>query len=203
MPADKNDLIPNEFPKDLNWTNDEAIASLEKIYLFVNEECTHAINWYYQKKNQKKIYGYLFRIGAILSVTVSGIIPVLSEIFRTEDASFISPAWATVALAFAALLISVDRFGGYTSGWIRYIRTGQYLDSLQDNFRIDWEKERMVLQNSKSGNIVVGDALKKCLEFMSQVNNAVSTETEAWAKEFEKVLVDFDKKIKAKTVKKP
>ena len=104
--------------------HDDARTSLEKLYQFVNAECARAITWYFQKKRNKRIFGSLFRVGAILALAVSGIIPVLGEIYEVDDVPRISPAWATIALACAALLISLDRYGGYTSGWIRYMRTG-------------------------------------------------------------------------------
>ncbi len=199
MKSDKDDLTPGDFPKDLGWTKEEAITSLEKVYHFVNQECDRAINWYYQKKRSKRIFGYLFRIGAILSITASGIIPILSEIYETEHSPILSPAWATIALALAALFITLDRFGGYTSGWIRFIRTGQFLGSLQADFRIEWEKERIIIQSAEIDQVVIEKAIQKCRDFLSRVNNSVSAETDAWGEEFQKVLVELERKIKEKT----
>jgi hypothetical protein len=198
MQGNNDDLTPGEFPKDLNWTNEEASVSLEKLYYFVNYECDRAISWYYHKKNAKRIFGYLFRTGAIISLTVSGIIPILSEIFNARHGDYFSPAWSTVALAITALFITLDRLGGYTSGWIRYIRTGQILGTLQANFRIEWEAEKMMLQLPEPDNVAIEKAIQKCRDFLAKINNVVSTETDAWAEDFEKVLIEFERKIKEK-----
>ena len=127
MKTDKDDLTPGGFPADLKWTQDDATESLEKLYQFANNECKRAIDWYFNKKRSKRIAGYASRVGAILALAVSGLIPILGEIYKTNDIPSISPAWATVALAIVAIFVALDRLGGYTSGWVRYVRTGQTL----------------------------------------------------------------------------
>jgi hypothetical protein len=93
----------------------------------------------------------LLRLGAILAVAVAGLIPLIGELLKRNDKLWLSPAWATVALALAGLLIAIDRFGGYTSGWIRYVRTAQKLTSLQGEFRLDWEEYRRTSLADTSG----------------------------------------------------
>ncbi len=194
MPGNKDDLIPSDFPCDLNWTADEAIASLENLYGFVNVVASRAIKWYFSAKKSKRIMGYLFRIGALVAVTVSGLIPVLGVIFVEEGKPIISPAYATISLVFAAFFISLDKFGGYTTGWIRYIRTGQALSELQDCFRVEWEKQRFVLHEGKAESEEVLQAIDKCKEFLTQVHKTVRAETDQWAQNFRKILQEFEDK---------
>ena len=196
MAKNKADLTPERFPDDLKWSVEAATESLEKLYEFVNSECDRAINWYFSKKRNKRILGYTFRVAAILFIAASGIIPILGEIFEDNGVPGISPAWATVALAIAGLFITLDRFGGYTSGWVRYIRTGQALGRLQSNFRIEWENQRLILQADKEDSIVVKQAIQLCRDFLDKVNLIVSAETDEWAQDFHKILVELEKKIK-------
>lgn len=198
MSSKTKDLIPGAFPQELNWTNAQILKSLDELYKFVNNECERAICWYYSKKKSKTIFGFMFRIGAILFITFAGIIPILSEIIRPESGFRISPSWATIALAFAALCITLDRFGGYTSGWIRYVRTGQALVNLQSIFQIDWVKEKIVLQNASMDYEKTEAAILKCRDFLFQVNAIVRAETDVWAEDFQKVLVGLDKYAKEK-----
>lgn len=107
-------------------------------------ECAASIDWYDRKKWSKSLLGFLLRLGAILMVGVGGLIPLIGELLKRNGIPGISPAWATVALALAALLIAIDRFGGYTSGWIRYIRTAQSLTRLKGEFLMDWQEHRRV-----------------------------------------------------------
>jgi hypothetical protein len=142
MGAIKGDLKPGHFPEDLKWSQNEATTSLELLYQFVNNECDRATGWYLVKKKTMKILGYIFRVGSILALALAGVIPILGEIFEKGDVPGLSPAWSTLFLAIAGVFLSLDRFGGYTSGWIRYIRTAMALNRLQANFRIDWESQR-------------------------------------------------------------
>jgi hypothetical protein len=144
-------LQPMGFPKTLDWSPDKQQESLDQLYLFVVNECLASINWYYHKKRSKSLLGFLLRLGAILAVAVAGLIPLIGELLKRNDKLWLSPAWATVALALAGLLIAIDRFGGYTSGWIRYVRTAQKLTSLQGEFRLDWEEYRRTSLADTSG----------------------------------------------------
>ena len=109
MNSDKHDIKPGDFPKGLIWTSDKATESLDRLYEFSNAECTQAIDWYFKQKRSKQIAGYISRVGSIVALAVSGIIPILGEIFKRNDVPGISPAWATVALAVFGLFIALDR----------------------------------------------------------------------------------------------
>jgi hypothetical protein len=198
MENDKHDLKPGAFPTDLRWTQDGATESLERLFQFANDECKRAIDWYFTKKQSKKIAGYVFRVGAIIALAVSGMIPIIGEIYKTNNAAGISPAWATVALAIAAIFVALDRFGGYTSGWVRYIRTGQALSWLQSEFRVEWEKLRLALQAGQTDSTTLQQGIDKCKEFLAQVHSTVSAETDQWAQEFHKFLLEFEEKTKGK-----
>src|SRR5210317_1168071 len=176
MSDQKGDLKPGSFPDDLKWTENGATASLEMLYQFVNDECDRATKWYFDKKKTMKFLGYVFRVGSILALSIAGVIPILGEIYEKGDVPGLSPAWATFALAIAGLFVTLDRFGGYTSGWIRYIRTGQALSRLQSNFRIEWEHQRMILQGGQSDLAKVEEAIKHCRDFLDQVNLIVGAE---------------------------
>ena len=196
MATDKDDLTPRAFPSDLRYTEQEAGESLEKLYTFANEECERAISWYYLKKRSKRIAGYTCRVGSILAATLAGIIPILGEIYKTNAVPSLSPAWATIAIAIAAVLIALDRLGGYTSGWIRYIRSGQILGQLQSDFRVEWEKQRLAMQGGQADLEVVQKGLDMCKDFLTKVNSTVRAETDQWAREFQKILIELEQNSK-------
>ena len=196
MGDNKDDLTPSVFPVDLKWTEGDATESLEKLYQFANYECKRAIDWYFIKKRSKRIAGYAFRLGAILALAVSGVIPILGEIYKTNNSPDISPAWATVALAIVGLFVALDRLGGYTSGWVRYVRCGQSLTNLQSDFRVEWEKLRLALQEGQTDSAIIQQGIDKCKEFLAQVHSTVRAETDQWSKEFQKFLLQLDEKTK-------
>ena len=186
-----SDLKPGTFPEDLQWSADGAFASLENLYQFVNDECTRAVDWYYSKRGSKRLAGRVLRVNAIVALTVSGIIPVLAQIYRDSG---LEPGWATATLATAALLMTLDRFGGHTSGWIRYIRTGQALSHLQSTFRIDWEAYRLSLKDNISAKDTERGIIL-CRKFLVKVHSTVASETDSWAEEFQKVVLELDQTV--------
>lgn len=86
--------------------------------------------------------------------------------------------------------------GGYTTGWVRYIRTGQALVDLQSDFRLEWEKFRLKSQSSSIDAARVEEGIDRCKQFLARLHSTVRTETGQWAQEFEKALIELDKKIK-------
>ena len=192
-------LRPIGFPTTLDWSPANQQASLEKLYLFVVGECEASINWYYRKKGVKSLLGFLLRLGAILAVAVAGLIPLIGELLKRNGIPGISPAWATVALALAGLLIAIDRFGGYTSGWIRYIRTAQMLTSLQGEFRLDWEENRRARLEETSDADRTKEGINLCRTFLRAVYAQVRLETDLWAQDFQQALQTVNRNADAQS----
>ena len=205
----EDNLIAQSFPKELNWSQSNRDESLQKVYNFVNAECKNAISWYYKSKKWKKIWGYGLRFFAILAVAIAGVIPILDEIFEEFDTLWLSPTWATLSLALAALFVALDQLGGYTTGWVRYVRTAQKLTILQGNFRLDWEETCLSIydksdkssEDNSNERIIDSETAKKCLKlcknFLQSVNSEVQAETDAWAQEFQQALLDIDQQSDA------
>jgi hypothetical protein len=129
---------------------------------------------------------------------MAGVIPVISEIYKNSDTCAIPASWATVALAFGAFFIAIDRFLGCTSGWIRYIRSSQKLSLLQTEFRMDWEKLRMSLQKNPADDSGIQNGMELCRDFLKDVYTVVKSETDQWAQDFQKSLAEFEEKGKSK-----
>jgi hypothetical protein len=195
MGAEKKDLVPRTFPANLKWSQADAVESLERLYKFANEECDRSIVWYFEKKRGKRIAAYVCRVGAIIAAAASGVVPILGGIYKTNDVPDISPAWATVAIAIVGILIALDRFGGYTSGWVRYVRAAQALTELQSDFRVEWELQRQALQSNPSDAETLKQSIGKCKEYLGRVHAIVRAETDQWAQEFQKILVELDKGV--------
>jgi len=200
MGADKRkDLIVSGFPRNLDWHTENRRDSLEQLYSFVNQECENAIAWYYASKRSKSRFGYFLRAGAIVAIAIAGVIPIIGEIYERPNSDglpLISPAWATIALAIAALFVALDRFGGYTSGWVRYVRTAQRLTILQSDFRLDWEEYRFRCPELSPPETREGILL--CRTFLRNVNLEIQSETNVWAQEFQQALLEVDGISKSK-----
>lgn len=195
MSATEKDLVPAELQRDINWTPENSAVAVEKLCEFADAECGKAIQWYFSRKKKKQLGGMLLRVLAILAVAAAGMIPILGEIFEKGNGQpGINPAWATIAVAAAALFIALDRFVGYTSGWIRYVRTGMALSHLQTVFRTDWAEQRITTPPpADPPTDPVQLRIKLCRDFLTKVNELVANETTEWAREFQTALVEIER----------
>lgn len=202
----RRDFTAEKFPHNLNWTAESRTDSLQRLFEFADTYCTEAIQWYNTSKRVKQKLGYSLRFLSIIAVAVAGIIPVMTEmICRQDRGQCISPAWATVAVALAALCVALDRFAGYTSGWVRYVRSAQKLIELQGQFRLDWcmylhsefedKIDEIVDSENKQTSIYLSKdyGLRLCKDYISSVNSVIGRETDAWAQEFQQVLIQFER----------
>ena len=196
------DIKPAEFPV-LSWEEDKIADSLNKLYNYVIGQASQASDWYGQRRVNKKFGGLYLRAGAILATAVAGIIPILGEIFEENGIPAIQPAWATVAIAVAALLIAIDNLGGFTSGWVRYMLTAQKIDQLKESFRFEWEKNKLEKMGVEPQPEQVKQAIDKCQMFLFEVYGEVREETELWAAEFQSAIKEIERISKvAATVQK-
>ena len=53
------------------------------------------------------------------------------------------PLWSAIAIAIAGTLILIDRFYGFTTGWIRYLLTAQRLTQILEAFRLDVQRQKI------------------------------------------------------------
>lgn len=189
------DLSPKDFPTELSWDyEEESKKSLDKLYDYAVGEVERYIQWYYEKRKVKRRLGLWLRVFAIVITAIAGIIPIVNGI--AENPLFIPPSLATLALAIAALLVLIDKFGGGTSGWVRYITTAQELSQLLEGFRFEWENIRITLNGSPTTEQVTA-AVSQCKDFIIKSHEVIRQETRLWVTEFQNVLKDLEKTAKA------
>jgi hypothetical protein len=75
---------------------------------------------------------------------LAGLLPIIANL---SPAAFGSPGqtpgaisglWVSLAIGLAAGLFGLDRYFGFTTGWIRYILTGTAIHKALEEFRMDW-----------------------------------------------------------------
>jgi hypothetical protein len=105
---------------------------------------------------------------------------------------------ATIIGVVAATMILLDKFYGFSSGWMRYVTTYQEIQSNLDEFRVNWRKQILKLNSNKPPTdeqiLAVYDFLAA---FLKSINDSVRNETQAWVTEFKGVLSEIDKTVEA------
>lgn len=193
----RRDIAARGLPDNLPWnTESERTASIHEIFRFVTEFSTNSIQWYCQRRQNKKQIGSMLRIAAMCLTTVAGLIPVLMDLM--PNAWYLAkPEFSTVFLALAALLLSLDHFGGFTSGWVRYMLAQQEIERLQHQFEMNWQSWKAKCESGGAGEICSG--LEKAREFLNQVDKVIEEETQQWAKEFRSALQKIEETHKTAT----
>src|ERR1043166_2320488 len=195
-----NNIKPTTFPK-LSGADDSAKAKfVSDIYDYANGKAQEAITWYLDKKWSKQRMAQSLRLAAIILTTVGGIIPLIiaSRVVATLGAttSVESGQFGYVALALAGACVFLDKFFGYSSGWMRYITTAMKLQRMVEEFNVDWA----ILSASVKGNVADiterETMLRRAQAFLQSVLAEVESETAAWAAEYRSNLAELEKSAK-------
>lgn len=194
MSERKKDLEPKD-SVNLSWHKDGIEASLGIIFQDVSEEAMNAINWYLNKKRRKKNGAVFTRVGMIVMVSIAGIFPMLVQIFSQWNI-VIQPVWTSVFIGVAAALAALDRFFGFTSGWVRYIASETRLRQILSEFNLEWESKRAKWEGEIPNSDQVQEMISLAKSLVTQVNTIVQKETGAWIAEFKSSLKDLDDAIK-------
>ena len=178
----------------------ETEKSLDHLYEYVIKKASEAIEWYYEKRKPKRTYGLLLRYSSIFFIALAGILPILITIF---DSCNINPAWSAVVVGLAGLMLGIDKFGGFTSGWIRYVMAAQKLNKILEEFRFTWESNKVRPTDTPLNTDEIQTLIKNCKEFLQKVQSIVSDETQKWVVEFKSALNDIEEaaKIAAESAK--
>ena len=193
----KKDLKPGDLGK-LSWEPDKVEGSLDVVFQHATKKAKDAIGWYLVSKRRKQIWAVGLRVGAILSASAAGILPMLSQIFVTNGNPVIPPVWASVLLGLAAAMVVLDRFFGFSSGWMRFIAAEMELHQILEEFQMEWESERAAWKGSGPNDDQVQKMLDRAKDFVLQVNTLVRDETNAWIAEFRSALKQVDELAKAR-----
>lgn len=185
------DLRPTELGS-LDWTPGHDRESLDIIYQHVVDAAAQAVDWYLAAKRSNKRWARRLRVGAIILVTIAGVLPVLSQIFESAGSERIQPAWASVALAGAVALVALDRFFGFSSAWARYVATGQAISAALGQFRLDWQKSCYQIPPGGLTQENIDHLLDLAKTLAMKTDELIQAETTQWVKEFRETLAEIE-----------
>lgn len=182
------DIQPLELPS-LDWTGEEAsVQALENMAKYSVDLADSALKWYFKKRHLNRVLGRVLLCAAIICGAAAGMIPVVSELSGYDGTKGIPPGSATVALGLAALFVAIDKFWGFTGGWIRYIQTGQRIGHRLETFRIDWERARQAAISGGNDPELLDNMFNLCEALILQVHAEVRAETDQWSAEFQSAI---------------
>jgi hypothetical protein len=193
----------------LGWDSTDARrASIADLKHYAEREAAGAINWYWEKKVAKARASKLVRWSAIILTGLAGLFPIAKNAWPNAFPSLLSGslAWmqpsnpdllVSLFVGLAATLVALDRFGGFSTAWIRYVRTATDLQRLLCEFRMDWAmlESRMKSVEDQSA---VDAMIARVKELVATVRADVLQETQQWAAEFESSLAQMEKDVQVR-----
>ncbi|MEM7309157.1 MAG: DUF4231 domain-containing protein [Planctomycetota bacterium] len=185
----KSDALPA-----LSWNDGQRAASVRELGDYCYALARSSRDWYFDRRLKTKKYGgRALRVGALIAAAGAGVLPILAEIYSEGDTTPIAPGWSAVLLALAALLVALDKFWGFTSAWVRYVRAGQDIDSLMTGFVYQIERLRLSWKAEEPTAEEADVAIAACAELTRSTQRVIEKETDQWAAEFQSALVMIER----------
>jgi hypothetical protein len=192
------DLHP-AISSELFWDEEHRRQSLDVVFKRAEDHALNAIDWYLHAKRSKKNCAQFLRIGMIGSSAIAGLLPLLSQIFQNQLSS-LSPAWTTVALGIAGVLMAIDKFFGCSNAWMRFIAAEHRIRQALHEFQMDYDIEQSKWMDNLPSSEQAQAMLSRCKAFISQVDTLILQETNEWLVEFQNAIKQKDEPAQAKPI---
>jgi hypothetical protein len=197
----QRNLVTAELPAIfLDEVHDEDIRSL---YHAALDKAHQAVRWYVQGVRAKRGNAKVVRIGTVVLGAIAAIIPIVTPMMQKlggqeSNAGINILPFATISAALAGGLLAMDRYFGFSTGYMRYTGARQEIQAKIERFQMAWA--RTTIQHSASATPVPkAEALNAGLaliqELVDGVAQTVQTETQSWMAEFKQSLSDLDKSV--------
>ena len=180
----------------LVWRDDKAIESLDAMYTSAEQFALDSATWYVRKKGWPARISRMSRGIAVVLLVFGMLTPLLASL-PFKGMAVVTP-FGYLALALAGSALLVDRFGSFSSAWMRYISTNMRIQRLLRTFQIDWQvgKAQLELETSKEQQRQkIFTLLGQIRDFTDKISQAVEDETSAWIAEFRDTLAELQRSI--------
>ena len=161
------------------------------------------------KKKGRSSVSQSLRFSALILTVLGGLVPLLIAVFEAPpDWPWLS--WAAgmrfgqvgyVLLALAGGLVLLDKYFGFSTGWMRYIVAMQAIEKARESFRLDWIGLRRAFANTQPQTAEQAEVIERMIlrarSVILEVKEHSEKETQAWILEFQTNLAQFEKDVKS------
>jgi hypothetical protein len=173
---------------------------------YAEADVESAIRWYYAKKPWKASASQFLKLLTLLATGTGGLLPILSAtgLFSSGLAEpdrqlriLQVDQYGYLCFGLAAAFLALDKYFGYSTGWMRYMTTVMSLETALRNFRLDWARATSGLAGAPPTGAVLEALLQKIQDFSVAARALVEKETQAWAMEFQTNMSQLEKEARA------
>lgn len=186
-----------DFP---SWDPQKKWESLKELFVATSALGESAIEWYRDNVRGMRLGSRTIRLCSISLASFGALVPLLANAFRRVDRTYLfDPQWGYFAFALAVVVLGVDKFYGFSTGWARYIKTQLALERGLTDLRYDWTAVVANVENQVPTPDELKAMLKKLKDFVDFVHSQIQQETEAWLVEFQTSLSDLMTTVRSQT----
>jgi hypothetical protein len=169
------DLVPEKLP-DIDWSCQSAYDVAQELFRIVETRTIASINWYLAEKERKAFWSRALRIMAVIGAAFGAVTPLLAQM-----SAGVSLIWGYLALGFAALAIGIDKALGFSSTWLRYMRTATRLQQVLYHAQLEWADLSVKRSKDSEEKFNIGTTWIALTNLSDQVNEIVRAETDEWS----------------------
>ena len=192
---------PTNGLSNLSWKDSDVETSLVELRRYVEDQAQGQIAWYYAKKTWKARVSIALRFVAILLFVMGGLVPIIKATIPPETIArlpFDFGQAGYLLIGVAAGCVGLDRFFGYSTGWIRYITTAMAIEKSLEEYRMEWARNIAKLRGAPPNEQQLDQLIQTCETFSLAIKTQVEQETKAWVTEFQSNLAQLEKDLQAK-----
>ncbi|MFI7452297.1 SLATT domain-containing protein [Nonomuraea sp. NPDC049714] len=167
----------NLVPAVLDGAHDgEPLELATALFRHAERNALTTINWYLWKKTIKSRWSRILRASAIVLAVAGGVTPLL----HAASPGLIASGWGYVALALSAGCVLFDRYFGYTSSWMRYMRAQARLHRVLVTAQAQWTAAMIQCTHAAAPVDVLMPIVQDLIKGTAET---VELETDEWARE--------------------
>jgi hypothetical protein len=172
-----------------------SVGYINQLRQEAENKAVETINWYITHKQYYSVISKILRVFAIFLVLIGGLYPILLSIdLGLPD----NAQYGYIAFAIAAACLSLDKFMGFSSSWIRYMKTALDLQKALAEFQADWVLMWAEVKNDSLDFKQQKKLLCRLKQFQTEIYTEIEHELQMWVNEFHKNLALLQKDTQAK-----
>lgn len=172
-------------------------TTIQEIYNRAIKIVDERIAWYQRKSAVNGKLSKSFRLITIIFGGIGILCPLFDSLslLGVTDGTFSKLGYIFFGLA--GIFLILDRFYGWSTGWMRFMSTLLRLEKLKRQFELKWLNETFIKtqENSTARNEELAQII---LTFINDVDNEVERETDIWVQEFQTSLAALEQFVNNK-----
>jgi SMODS and SLOG-associating 2TM effector domain 2 len=160
----------------LDWSQAASLGAITEHFRAAERQALAAIDWYLIRRRLNSRLSRLLRGVAILLGGSGGIIPLV----HSASPGTLSAEWGYVLLAASAGCVLFDRFFGFSSSWMRFMRAEFSIQHLLVTAQCDWVTAVSALGGAEPSEVARGELLDIARNLHTACQRVIEEETATW-----------------------